>query len=335
MIPRPVSYRRLISLTVALAGVSGVLIAVSTVAARSARREAAARPVILLLHGRGQLGRDTADIRRDWEHALEVGVGGLTRQPLIDTNDVRLVWYADVLDPASVSSGCDEEERRARARARTPTPDDDGEILQLIFGITSALFTSLYESIPEESRASMRAVVGDILYLGDSWRRCGVERRIESALARAAREDRPVVLVAHSFGSLVAYSYLRSDRARAESSRPVIHRFVTLGSMLGIPELQQLLLGRTGALSLPANVRSWVNVRHTDDPFALPLTGATSADGAKRFHEVVIQAAAADPHDIRTYLRDPAGARAIVWAWCDAFRGTRPAACSTVQRDVP
>jgi endonuclease G len=335
MIPRPISYRRLISLAVALAVFSGVLIAVSTLAARSARREAAARPLILLLHGRGQLGRDTADIRRDWERALEVGVGGLTRQPLIDTNDVRLVWYADVLDPASLSSACDEEERRARARARTPTTEDDGEVLQLIFGVTSALFTSLYESIPEESRASMRAVVGDILYLGDSWRRCGVERRIESALTRAAREERPVVLVAHSFGSLVAYSYLRGDHTRTQSSRPVIHRFVTFGSMLGIPELQQLLLGRTGALSLPANVRSWVNVRHTGDPFAVPLAGAMSAGGAKSFHEVVIRAAAADPHDIRTYLRDPAAARAIVWAWCDAFHGTRPAACSDVQRDVP
>jgi alpha-beta hydrolase superfamily lysophospholipase len=181
----------------------------------------------------------------------------------------------------------------------------------------------------------MRALVGDILYLGDNWRRCGVERRIDAALGRAAREDRPIVLVAHSFGSLVAYSYLRSERARKSTAPPAIHRLVTLGSMLGIPELQQLLLGRTGALSLPSNVRSWVNVRHTEDPFAVPLAGATSADDARSIHDVVIQAPAADPHDIRTYLRDPAAARAIVWAWCDAFRGTRPAACVDVRRDIP
>jgi endonuclease G len=335
MTPRSPSFRRLLVFAASLAAVTGVGIAVSTVAARSARREADSRPVILLLHGRGQLGRDTAQIRSEWERALEAGVRGLTRRPLIDADDVRLVWYADVLDPSSMSSGCDEEERKARARGRTPTTDDEGEILQLIFGVTSALFTSLYESIPEESRASMRAVVGDILYLGDNWRRCGVERRIESALARAAREERPVVLVAHSFGSVIAYTYLRGERARPPAARPDIHRFVTLGSMLGIPELQQLLLGRTGALSLPADVRSWVNVRHTDDPFAASLAGAKLAGSAKSFHEVVIQAAADDPHDIRTYLRDPAAARAIVWAWCDAFRGTRPAACSDVQRDVP
>jgi hypothetical protein len=335
MILRSLSYRRLVVLAVATTALSGAFIAVSTVAARSLRREAAARPVILILHGRGQLGRDSAQVRREWERTLEVGIGGLTRGPLIETNDLRLVWYADVLDPASTAAGCDAADRRPRTRARSPENTDEGEMLQLIFGFTSALFTSLYEAIPEENRASMRALVGDILYLGDNWRRCGVERRIESALARAASEDRPVVLVAHSFGSLVAYSYLRSERVQASTSPPDIHRFVTLGSMLGIPELQQLLLGRTGALSLPANVRSWVNVRHTEDPFAVPLAGATTSGEAKSVHEVVIQATAADPHDIRTYLRDPAAARAIVWAWCDAFRGTRPAACTDVRRDVP
>jgi alpha-beta hydrolase superfamily lysophospholipase len=193
--------------------------------------------------------------------------------------------------------------------------------------------------MPEESRASMRALVGDILYLGDRWRRCGVERRIESVLSQAAREDRPVILVAHSFGSLVAYSYLRGDRVRTQASKAVIQRFVTLGSILGIPELQELLFGRAGSLSLPTNVRSWVNVRHTSDPFAAPLADTASRHSAtgvaNSIREVVIQGAADDPHDIRTYLRDPAAARAIAWAWCAAFDGTRPPACADIQRDVP
>jgi pimeloyl-ACP methyl ester carboxylesterase len=236
-----------------------------------------------------------------------------------------------------MSSGCDEQQRQARARARTPTTADDGEILQLIFGVTSALFTSLYESIPEESRASMRAVVGDILYLGDSWRRCGVERRIESALTRAAREDRPIVLVAHSFGSLVAYSYLRADRSRmGKVTPPSIHRYVTLGSMLGIPELQELVLGRAGTISLPAGVRSWVNVRHARDPFAAPLVDTTdSRPGSARIREVVTSANAVDPHDIVTYLRDPAAARAIAWAWCDAGGKGFAHGCDDIHTDIP
>jgi len=332
---RPLFGHRLVTGSAITAAAAVVFVAASAVAACAVRRQAAAgpRPVVLLLHGRGQLGRDTARVRADWERALQAGVGGLTRQRLIGPDDVRLVWYADVLDPASRASGCDDRAPRAGRAPRTM--EDSGDALQLIFGVTSALFTSLYEAIPEESRSAMRAIVGDVLYLGESWRRCGVERRIESELARAAREGRPVILVAHSFGSLVAYSYLRGNRVRTQASTPVVHRFVTLGSMLGIPELQQLLVGRAGPLGVPPNVRSWVNVRHTADPFALPLADPRSERSPTGVREVVIRAAAADPHDIRTYLRDPAGARAIVWAWCDAFRGTRPAACSDVQRDVP
>jgi alpha-beta hydrolase superfamily lysophospholipase len=205
--------------------------------------------------------------------------------------------------------------------------------------VTSTFFTSLYESIPEDSRTSMRALVGDVLYLGDRRRRCAVEHRLASALDLAARERRPVVLVAHSLGSLVSYRYLRADRAGArQQPAPAIHRYVTLGSMLGIPELQELLLGHTGPLALSPGVRSWVNVRHDDDPFAVPLTD--SAAGHERpspkIRELVTISTTADPHDIVGYLRDPAAARAIAWAWCDAFKESRaraPAACGDV-RDV-
>ncbi len=327
----PGSYRRFLFAIVAAAAAAGVVVAVSTVAARSARQEAASRPVILFLHGRGQLGRDTAEVRIEWQRSLETGLGKLTRQPLIDSSDVRLVWYADILDP-NASARCDAD---ARARPQH-SGEDEGDVLQLLLGVTSTLFTSLYESMPEDSRYSMRALVGDMLYLGDRWRRCAVDRRIESALARAAREKRPVILVAHSFGSLVAYSYLRADRSDASSATPSIHRYVTLGSMLGIPELQELLLGRAGPLSLPKGVRSWVNVRHTGDPFAAPLADTTGGRRAtSHIREVVTSGSAVDPHDIITYLRDGTTARAIAWAWCDAGGKAYARACADVGADVP
>jgi pimeloyl-ACP methyl ester carboxylesterase len=305
------------------------LATVSTVAARLVRQEVAARPIILVLHGRGQLGRDTANVRTEWLRSLETGVGKLTQRPLIEPGDLRLIWYADVLDPGA-SAGCDSD---TRAEPR-PEGNDEGDVLQLLLGVTSTLFTSLYEAMPEESRYSMRALVGDVMYLGDRWRRCAVDRRIESAFARAARERRPVVLVAHSFGSLVAYSYLRSHRERPASAEPGIHRYVSLGSMLGIPELQELLLGRAGPLSLPPGVRSWVNVRHTADPFAAPLADTTSRRRGTAIREIVTSGNAVDPHDIVTYLRDPATARAIAWAWCDAGGKSYSPACRDIGKDV-
>jgi pimeloyl-ACP methyl ester carboxylesterase len=214
MIQRSLVCRRFVLAAIATAVAAGVFAAVSTVAARTARDEPSSRPLILLLHGRGQLGRDTAEIRAEWQRALETGVSKLTERPLVGPGDVRLAWYADVLDPAS-SVGCDSDPRPRPQR----TSEDDGGVLQLLLGVTSTLFTSLYESMPDESRSSMRALVGDVLYLGDRRKRCGVERRLDAVLAQATREGRPVILVAHSFGSLVAYSYLRTDRARASVRR--------------------------------------------------------------------------------------------------------------------
>jgi hypothetical protein len=329
MIQRSLSYRRFALAATVTVATAGVFAAVSTVAARSADDESQSRPIVLLAHGRGQFGRDTAEIRTEWQRSLETGLGKLTRQPLIDSSDVRLVWYADVLDPTS-SAGCNANPSSTPQR----TTEDEVDVLQLLLGVTSTLFTSLYESMPEDSRYSMRALVGDMLYLGDRWRRCAVERRFESALTQAAREGRPVILVAHSFGSLVAYSYLRADRAHSGGT-PRIHRYVTLGSMLGIPELRELLLGRVGPLSLPTGVGSWVNVRHVRDPFAVPLADSTTGKRGPTIREVVTSGSAVDPHDIVTYLRDPATARAIAWAWCDAGGKAHSPGCNDITRDIP
>src|ERR1051325_10072256 len=66
---------------------------------------AAGRPVILIVHGRGMLERDTASLRAHWQRALESGGRGYTRAPLLADDDVRLVWYADALDPRSSAGG--------------------------------------------------------------------------------------------------------------------------------------------------------------------------------------------------------------------------------------
>jgi hypothetical protein len=323
-------YRRRAGAAVATA-LAVTFVTISTVAARSPHRETAPRPIVLLLHGRGQLGRDTADIRTDWLRSLETGIGKLTTRQLIESRDVRLVWYADILDPTS-SAGCEADVRSTRQRR---SGEDEGEVLQLLLGVTSTLFTSLYEAMPEDSRFSMRSLVGDVMYLGDRWRRCAVDRRLESALAQATREKRPIILVAHSFGSLVAYSYLRGDRSRSPGTEPEIYRYVTLGSMLGIPELQELLLGRAAPISLPTNVRSWVNVRHTADPFAAPLVDSTGRRQGAKIREVVTGANVADPHDIIAYLRDSSTARAIAWAWCDAGGRAHAPGCNDIRGDVP
>ena len=64
------------------------------------------RPVVILVHGRAMLDRDTAATRKMWLNALTAGGKSITALPLLSDRDVRVVWYADVLDPRS-SAGCD------------------------------------------------------------------------------------------------------------------------------------------------------------------------------------------------------------------------------------
>ena len=81
------------------------------------------RPVVILVHGRAMLDRDTAATRKLWLNALTAGGKSITALPLLSDRDVRVVWYADVLDPRS-SAGCDYASSDARAR-RNATIDPD------------------------------------------------------------------------------------------------------------------------------------------------------------------------------------------------------------------
>ena len=74
-----------------------LLIGANTTAAQPAQPNHG-RPIVLLVHGRGQFGRDTAELRREAVLAIQQSVSALTGNALVADDDVRLVWYADVLD---------------------------------------------------------------------------------------------------------------------------------------------------------------------------------------------------------------------------------------------
>src|SRR4051812_7227416 len=95
----------------------------SGIIAPAAAQNDRGRPVILLVHGRGMLDRDSALTRRLWYQGLTSGAATLTRAPLIEDRDVRVVWYADVLDPRS-SEGCDYSRNDPRAQRDAKTDAD-------------------------------------------------------------------------------------------------------------------------------------------------------------------------------------------------------------------
>src|SRR3954470_10286918 len=88
-----------------------------------AQRGQSGRPILLLVHGRGMLDRDTAQARKLWVDGLRTGAATVTRASVFEDSDLRVVWYADVLDPAS-DAGCDYA--AADPRARRAAGADDG-----------------------------------------------------------------------------------------------------------------------------------------------------------------------------------------------------------------
>jgi pimeloyl-ACP methyl ester carboxylesterase len=289
-----------------------------TAAAPRQHEEDRGRPVILMLHGRGMNGRDTAGLRKYWRDGLFAGARSLTKTPLIADRDVRLVWYADVLDPLS-GEACDYAADDVRARHDAVADPNLKNLVSLVGNLLGTLTNFVSDT---EAATQLRALSGDASFLSDSHKRCASERRLSDALDRANREGRPVILVAHSLGSLVAYDYLS---ARRDSN--VVQRLVSLGSMLGSAELRRLLIGgdSTDAFGLPKSVRSWVNVRNEGDPLAVPLP----------FGNEIVATPPADEterHDMVAYLRNGFTAGAILDGWCAAFTAAPPSGCRELKR---
>lgn len=292
------------------------VVALAVCTAPTPARAPAARPVILLVHGRGMQDRDSASTRKEWLAALRSGAASFTRAATIDDADVRLVWYADVLDPRSTEA-CDYDPTDARARRDAKT---DAELKQMV-SIAGGLINLISALADDSTAKEIRAFSADATFLSDAQKRCAAEARLGVAIDRAKREGRPIVLVAHSLGALVAYDYLS---ARADTG--LIQDFFTLGSMAGAPDLRRLVIGgdSTDTFSVPVSVKEWTNIRNEKDGLAMPLTIG---------RDIVTNPPAdePDPHEMVGYLRGSMTARTILHAWCAAVPSNRPQGCIDIQ----
>jgi hypothetical protein len=276
------------------------------------------RPVILLVHGRGMVDLDTAATRRMWLDALIVGGKSVTNQTLITERDVRVVWYADVLDRRS-AAGCDYSANDARAKRNAAT---DPEFKNLI-ATAGTVLDAITALVSDSSAVSpLRALSTDASFLGDSRKRCASEQRLADAISRAHREGRPVILVAHSLGSLVAYDYLS-----ATTDTGLVQRFITIGSPVGSTEMRRLLIGgdATDTLARPAGVKAWINIRNENDLFAAPISVGRDLIATPPASE-------SDPHEMVGYLRGSATATEVLGDWCDEFAAKAPPSCATLRR---
>ena len=97
-----------------------------------------------------------------------------------------------------------------------------------------------------------------------------VRRQLKILLQAAAAGQRPVLLLAHSMGSVIAWDTLWQLSEDPEDSLEV-DVLMTLGSPLGQRYVQRRLLGHfePGARRYPANIGRWINVAAVGELTAL------------------------------------------------------------------
>lgn len=181
---------------------------------------------------------------------------------------------------------------RAGVAAGAATGTFNAKVFTIFPGIGDALFKWLTNGFVKDTAA----------YFFDPVQRKAMQQRLISALDQ--RADKPIVLIAHSQGTLIAYDVLRQLNGRTPSGRKLqIPLFVTLGSPLGIDEVQRKL---TQPLQVPAGVEAWANFADPLDPVALDkgLEGEFAGNVAIHDH-LVRNPVTGNPHSSVGYLSIP------------------------------
>ena len=147
------------------------------------------------------------------------------------------------------------------------------------------------------TRAFLRDV-NDFLFVPD--RRHAMEQTLADRINAGGG---PFVIVAHSQGSMIAYDLLR-HLSKAECD---VRLLLTIGSPLGITEVQDALKQWNGNLAVPDCVTRWVNVADPLDPVAFDKTLADDYSGGSITDFLALNKdSPLHPHSATGYLKtDP------------------------------
>lgn len=286
--------------------------------AASTRRSAARRPVVVYIHGIGDHPPGD-ELKHQWDLALfgrDMGA------------ETRLAYWADVVH----GDGRTAAAKRAKGRRKAGPLDAEALLAEAAVEATDearafveALAGSLAGAAPEAPpRGRARAKV---LPLPRFLRRPIAERLLrwfvrdtaayffDKRAGRAIRDrlirqlptrGEPFILVSHSQGTIVAFEVLSELERRADLSL-----LVTLGSPLGLREVQDLLEARGFGLRVPGRLRAWHNFADRLDPVALDANLDADFEGPPRIQDHIVtnertrELLRLNPHSAVGYLANP------------------------------
>ena len=246
------------------------------------------KPVLLLVHGRAQGGKDEAKLRKLWIDTLRIGLGA-SRRGILNDVEVRFPFYGDTLDGLVAesikptisaiqrggASGSDREFAQFQlayvnaVKEQRDIADDQilsargAEIVErgpLQWGWVQAALRK-FDKVPGLSGDMIERFTRDVwVYLTDDY----VRDTINAMVGKCIEPGRRTVVVGHSLGSVVAYDVLRNT---AGLNVPL---YATVGSPLGVGPIRSKL----APIKFPAGVAGWFNAYDERDAVALyPLDG--------------------------------------------------------------
>lgn len=229
------------------------------------------RPLILGIHGLANKP-PKEEKQAWWAEAIREG---LRRNLGEDPRDLSFdfVYWADLRYDAPLSEDSNREPYYP-ARGRGPFPSADGVC-------APTLTDRLYRIVEWAQEKTGRLVLDDFIiehrlddlwgYYEDAAFRESARNRLREALEQHA--GRPLLLAAHSMGSLIAYDVLR--QLERDGRCPRIEHFVTMGAPLGLAEIKHRLAEEHGALRVPYAVARWSNLGDRED---VATVGTTLAE---------------------------------------------------------
>ncbi len=271
--------------------------------------------VVVYIHGIGQQSKP-ADLKLEWDLAIfgrDLGARS------------RMAYWADILHPASEPLPTIAAQRRADAAVldvdgaleRVGVDPEDPQVRAMtdmllakvgmpVLGLAAVgkrvlpLPAFLRKPI---AKKFLEAFIADTAaYFFRKGVRSAARRRLLDVLPSAGE---PFTLVAHSQGTIISYEVLRALKGEGV----VVNEFVTLGSPLGIREVQDFL--DPSDLQVPARVEKWHNFADPLDPVALDKGIATDFGPRGFIQDAVVLNARSrrlmdfNPHSAVGYLAHP------------------------------
>jgi hypothetical protein len=282
------------------------------------------RPVVVLIHGRDQGKRREADVKKEFVDALFLGLQRARLENIVQADDVKFVWYGDIYADDGVDRTCPYVQT---------VPPAERSARQSLSDAVRRFLVSAVSNVPGLEHSLSDILIHDTEeYLSRANFRCATDKRLTQILDAARTRQQPVIIAAHSMGSLVTFSVLRRFDVEGEVG---VAQVVTMGSQLGMNEVLRALDGSHASIpvKVPISIQHWTNLVAKGDLLALRQSGFFDASNPQRKPvDTEVDNGNQSPHSAVLYIRQSITARTIARAFCDASTGSgKPAGCNALR----